>query len=448
MSVMNTGCPSGGRIAAARRGMRVAARARTSALIALAVVASGPVSAWGAPREEPTRRLIRPGAIVLPDGTLATDRVVAVENGRVTAIHEAGAHPAAVAGAEWIIDDWPGAVLSPGLIDTLSELGVQGRADERASSIDASTRVADAFDPFDPALLDAVRGGVTAALIRPADTLLIGGCCAVIRTQTARGAGEIMEHDGPLLVTLGPSALAFDRAPSSRAGAISMLREAIAAGQANGRAAGTADPLAEALRGDRTLLVHIASSEDLDAALILFGSGTPRLVLSVGAGVRGSVLVEELEGGSTIPLILPIPADTDSIERLTLARQMERAGLPFTFGGGLPSKRPDAIRAGAMRAVRSGLDPAAARRAMTRDAARTLGVDARLGSIAPGLDADLVVFSGDPLHPASRVLAVYVRGERLAGVEARPAVPDRPRRRPARNGGPETLDDGESGGGA
>ena len=64
-------------------------------------------------------------------------------------------------------------------------------------------------------------------------------------------------------------------------------------------------------------------------------------------------------------------------------------------------------------AVKEGLDPAAALRAVTINPARILGVDDRLGSLAPGKDADLCVWSGDPLDVMSRVERAYVDGREV-----------------------------------
>ncbi len=50
---------------------------------------------------------------------------------------------------------------------------------------------------------------------------------------------------------------------------------------------------------------------------------------------------------------------------------------------------------------------------MTINAAKVAGVAGRVGAIAPDKDADLVVFSQDPLRPDAKVLEVYVRGVRV-----------------------------------
>jgi imidazolonepropionase-like amidohydrolase len=61
-------------------------------------------------------------------------------------------------------------------------------------------------------------------------------------------------------------------------------------------------------------------------------------------------------------------------------------------------------------AVRFGLSPIAALRAVTRDPAEILGIADRVGTLAPGRDADIVVWSGDPLEMASRPLKIWIGG--------------------------------------
>jgi imidazolonepropionase-like amidohydrolase len=59
------------------------------------------------------------------------------------------------------------------------------------------------------------------------------------------------------------------------------------------------------------------------------------------------------------------------------------------------------------------MQPAAARRAITIAPAQTAGVADSIGSIVPGRDGDLVIFSNDPLRLDAKVLEVYVKGIRV-----------------------------------
>jgi len=64
----------------------------------------------------------------------------------------------------------------------------------------------------------------------------------------------------------------------------------------------------------------------------------------------------------------------------------------------------------AMHAIRYGMDPQAALHALTLGPAKMFGVDDRIGSLERGKDADLVVFSGSPFDPTSRVQLVVCNG--------------------------------------
>jgi imidazolonepropionase-like amidohydrolase len=66
--------------------------------------------------------------------------------------------------------------------------------------------------------------------------------------------------------------------------------------------------------------------------------------------------------------------------------------------------------------VAAGLTPAAALRAATLDPARALGWSAKVGRVAPGLAADLVLLAGDPLadiRNVARIQAVVTNGRYL-----------------------------------
>jgi len=71
--------------------------------------------------------------------------------------------------------------------------------------------------------------------------------------------------------------------------------------------------------------------------------------------------------------------------------------------------------------VKHGLDRDSALRALTINPARIAGIDGRLGSIEAGKDADVVIWSGDPLDVLSRVERALVDGAEIysaAGGEA------------------------------
>lgn len=99
---------------------------------------------------------------------------------------------------------------------------------------------------------------------------------------------------------------------------------------------------------------------------------------------------------------------------------LAKAGVKFAFySGGLSA--PKDIFKNAKKAVDAGLPPDAALRAFTVDAAEILGVGDRMGSIAQGKIANLMVTDGDLFNEKTKVKHVFVDGRWFEVHEEAPA---------------------------
>jgi len=375
-------------------------------LIVACLCASGSVHAAVHGAEDGERLTIVPRAIVGPDGSLMSGMAVVVHGERIEAVVAADQ-----------VEDGPGimrfpdAVLSPGLVDIGSTLGVHGANRDGYAPIDPGVRVIDALNRFDPLFYRAAQAGITLVMIAPAADALISGSAAVLRTfvPEADGGGgpEVLIADGALAMTLGPSALSFQRAPSSRSGAMAMLREAFDDAR-HGRGA---EEIREALAGERSVLLRAIEGEDVSAGLRLFDGTRARLLVQHARDI-GAVL-EDFDGLEAVIVLGPLnPGDHHRVLSAPLAAA-NMSDITLVLRGATPARGLDGLRMTASIAVRLGLPADRARRAITSDAALAAGVRDRTGAIEPGLDADLVLFTADPLRADARVAAVYVRGRRL-----------------------------------
>jgi imidazolonepropionase-like amidohydrolase len=95
----------------------------------------------------------------------------------------------------------------------------------------------------------------------------------------------------------------------------------------------------------------------------------------------------------------------------TLARRLEEAGVDFCLSTHHPVLSVELFHASACLYAARGVSEAGVLRAITETPARIFGLDDRVGKIAPGLDADLVVFEGDPFRSMSRVVSTMIDGE-------------------------------------
>jgi imidazolonepropionase-like amidohydrolase len=94
------------------------------------------------------------------------------------------------------------------------------------------------------------------------------------------------------------------------------------------------------------------------------------------------------------------------------AAEFAALGVPVGFqSNGVNSARGLALNAAY--AVREGMDPRAALRALTSDAARMFHVDDQVGALESGRQGDVLVFSGDPFELSSRLVRVFVAGVEL-----------------------------------
>jgi imidazolonepropionase-like amidohydrolase len=296
------------------------------------------------------------------------------------------------------------AVLSPGLIDVASSIGVYGGDSERTTPVDPSISAIDAYDADAPHVRRALEAGITAAMIAPQPVNLVCGATALVRTGGPR-EHIIVNDDGALLLALGPATWRPAGEPSSRAGAMFMLREVLTAA-----ADGGGHPrLVEMVDGGRGAVVVCPQMQDVSAALRALGT---RDVVPVVVHQRDATdVAEELAEYEAAAIVGPyVPSAARRVLRGAAA--LEAAGVAFAFSSGAPAADPTSLRLTAALAVRHGASPAAARRAMTSTAAEIAGAGDRIGELRPGLAADLVLFSDDPLRLDARVLEVYVSGVR------------------------------------
>lgn len=366
--------------------------------------------------------------VLLPDGTLAGGLAVVVRGDRIERVSRQD--DANLPDAIRFPSD---AVISPGLIDAGSSLGALGQARETARPVDPLAKASLAVDPYHPDLRVALEAGITAAMVCPEPENVVSGRAVVFRTAPVGQRLDILRDDGPLTFALGSSVLQREREPTSRSGARLLLREALAMARALDVAKESSTK--EGTEGHRLLrafldgkipgVVFCEAPEDLRTAFEVFAEmGRMPHFAYTSSLPLGSAMDFARQAAAVGASVISGPLGFRSGEETLRAPGLiAQAGVRMAFRSGLPAASRHSLRLTAALAARHGMEPSAARRAMTSGSAEVCGVPDRVGSIAAGKDADLVVFSGDPLCMDSRVLEVYVRGRRAyrsgAGGEGR-----------------------------
>lgn len=367
--------------------------------------------------------------------------LILIENGRISAVGSNIEVPSFVD-----VIDLPDAVAMPGLVAADSSIAGRNASED---SVGPRYRAVDAFNPFAD-YSRVLAGGVTTAYLNPGRHRLMSGRGAVVKLGAGPGAPPLVEAER-LVINLGEGAFnpppkqnwlippssdnviipATVQRPSSRLGQFLQLRESFDAARAYAERlrAGAAekpeyddnlDALAAALAGQAGVRINADRATDIEQALAFCRERKLKPVL---AGLREGHRLARLirEAGAPMVVEIPIYPTAGNVPNLGLnPDQLEdRPGLSGLAGGGpLAVRQPEGaplaeLSMHAAAAMRYGLTREQALRAITIDAAEVLGVAKRVGSIAPGKDADLLILNGEPLAVTTHVRRVYVNG-RLA----------------------------------
>lgn len=340
-------------------------------------------------------------AITLAGDDIA-DAVIVVRGGKLESI-AAGTKPPE--GAR-VVRLPKGCVVTPGFIDAHSHLGSQYEVEEDTESVTPEMRAVEAFSSEHPEAAEAAGSGVTVVALAPGNGNLVGGRIGLIRPDGRRLDQMILEDSTALKLSISPEALRFDRAPTSRPGALDLLRGLLRSRDGNDVATLLLDKKLPAF-------IHASSASDIERALELADAFQLRAVI-VHADEAARALPRLKE--SKRPVAFGPLTVNDTREKLETPAAMAAAGIPFAFVSDAPATSEADLRTAAILAVRHGLDPREALRALTVHPARMLGIEDRFGTLVPGREADLVVWSGSPLAPSSSVRMVISGGRIVRSV--------------------------------
>ncbi len=366
---------------------------------------------------------------------------VIVENGVITAV---GAQVVPPEGLPVV--DAAGRWLLPGFIEAHGHVGIHEEGggsegndtNEMTDPNTAGVRAIDAIDIDDEGFRDALSGGITAVVVKPGSGNVIGGQTVAIKTWGGRTIDEQVISDAVSVKSaLGenPKRVYGERrqTPSTRLGVAYVLRQAFVDAQnyaaARDAAAEKGEPFARdlaketlvrVLKGELVWDQHVHRHDDIATAIRLADEFGYRLVIN--HGTDGAKLADVL-AERDIPVIYgPMFTSRSKVELRDRAianlGRLASAGVRVAITTDHPVVPINFLVHQASLAVKEGLDPQTALRALTVNPASFLGLDDRIGAIRVGLDGDLVLWSGDPLEVMSRAERVFIAGAEVYRWEA------------------------------
>ena len=330
--------------------------------------------------------------------------------------------------------DASGQVLMPGLVDTHSHIAQVEGADSSAP-IQPEVRVLDAVNVRDARIQKAQAGGITTANVMPGSGHLLSGQTLYLKLRDGKVTEDLLLYNddgsvaGGIKMANGTNSRRNPPFPGTRAKSAALVREQYIKAREYQRKLSEAadDPekqpardlameaLVEVLEGKRVVHHHTHRFDDILTVIRLreeFGfkvvlhhvSDAWKVADQIGAaGVPSSIIVIDSPGGK-------LEAKDVSFRN---GKALEDAGALVGFHTDDPITDSRFFLRSAGLAVRAGMSRQKALEGMTLAGARMLELDRRIGSLAVGKDADLILLSGDPLSVYTHVLQTWVEGKKV-----------------------------------
>lgn len=372
---------------------------------------------------------IRAGVVYPVSGAPIENGVVRVEGKKIESVGKGGG------GGGDVLEC---AAVTPGLIDLAVQIDTGPLSVEQSTETAARFSVADALDLFSYEWQRELRSGVTTALAVPADYDVIGGYGVVLKTggaptlearlvrgeavlRAAVGTQPSNGNNAPRFVE--PQTFYFRR-PTTRMGVEWVFRKAFydtlqEESVEDPDAAAERDVLRRVLQGELPLSIQAKATQDVRTAIYLKEEfGIPRVILDYAIEAwREPALLVRSGVAVVLPPFRPDGRYPDGFVNdsyflpLDAAKTLHELGVPFALSGHDQQTVGARLADQAGLAQRGGLPFEAALAAVTLVPAQLAGVESRVGTLQPGKDADLVLWSGKPFEPTSRIIGVLLEGE-------------------------------------
>lgn len=330
--------------------------------------------------------------------------------------------------------DVHGAWVMPGLIESHAHIGITEEkwgvigddSNEQTNPSTATLRAIDGINPMDPAFHDAIEAGITSVMAGPGSANVIGGQFVFMKTQGRCIDNMIVKFPAALKVAFGenPKTTYGDQNvyPSTRMGIAAMLRNTLhqAVQYKKDKESGkiTAEdfemePWIPVLNKEIPLKAHAHRADDILTAIRIAREFD--VDITIDHGTESHLVVDEIKKSG-----FPVIAGTDLTSRSKLEVQymdfktsgiLQEAGILFSITTDHPVALIQYLPLCAGLAVKHGLPMEEGLKALTIYPARICRVDDKVGSLKKGKDADIAIFSGNPMEIFTKTLYTIIDGE-------------------------------------
>lgn len=318
------------------------------------------------------------------------------------------------------IIDVQGKLVTPGLVEGHCHLGMENRHEpinkdhnEKADPITPQMRTIDSFNPFDPAIKLAVKGGVTTVCTGPGSANVIGGSFAAIKLVGKRVDNMIVKHPLAMKCAFGENPKNFygqqnKKAPYTRMGVAALLREFLfkAEEYADSKKTGKDVPfnikleaMIPVMNGEIPLKAHAHRADDIFTAIRI--AKEFNLKLTIDHCTEGHLIADELGKEDYYALVGPnfgIPSKSELLNKsYETAAKLYGEGVNVSIITDSPVIPQERLAFCAGLAASEGFPIKEAWKSITINPAKATGISDRVGSLEEGKDGDVVIWNDNPL---------------------------------------------------
>lgn len=360
------------------------------------------------------------------------DGFVQIRNGKITAVGDMADCPVQKGGDGVICAN--GNPVLPGIIEAHCHMGITEEkkgmeGDDCNETVDPITphlRAIDAINPMDAAFDDALRAGITSAMIGPGSANVVGGTFSFVKT-----CGRSIDE----LAVLSPAAMkiAFGenpkvnysgqgKSPATRMAIAAMLREELFKAQryyqkkSGGMKSEEEDFRYEAwvpvFEGKIPLKAHVHRADDIQTAIRI--AKEFHLDMTLDHCSEGHLIAEKIKQSGFPAVVGPDLASRNKIEVQNMAFKtigiLNKAGVKTAITTDHPVSLIQSLPICAGLAMKAGLAEEEALKAITIYPAQICRMDRRVGSLEVGKDADIAIFDNLPLKVEARTMCTIIEG--------------------------------------
>ena len=290
--------------------------------------------------------------------------------------------------------DAKGLRVYPGFIDAHCHLGLDGWGigfegadyNEAGDVCTPHLRAEDSFNPLDPTVHNAAKGGVTSVGTGQGSANAIGGTCtaSVIRGMLFKAKEYLAKKEAAGDDIFKKPAFDFK-----------------------------CEAMIPVLKKEIPLKIHAHQANDILTAIRLAKEFD--VDLTIEHVTEGHLIADKLEN---CPYPLAVGPTLTHASKFELQNKswvtpgiLANKGCMVSIVTDSPVIPQEYLPLCAGLAVKAGMDPFDALKAITINPARQLGISDRVGSLEPGKDADIVLADGDPMVSSSVIKRVLINGD-------------------------------------